>query len=256
MLCVDNGQLSAVKRKFSFWRPHKKHCFLQACSVPYFPLFTPTRATVPKTFESTGLITAADNAVINVQQSLHTMKPSSSSRWLSSFTWHSLRISQHSYRRWEAGQCPTSFQEGRKYSANWVQHYPIKCRCLWYRRHYYLSIYLPMVSHFRWILENIFMPVLSFSAEKSVMGEITEAGRGKPNLNMLCRPVCQASIKEQAKWISPSDSYAGSLYAAQKSVFQLPQVKIAENVKAWKGSTLNRVTLGGFLLALLLHTWK
>lgn len=175
MLCVDNGQLSAVKHKFSLWRPHKKHCFpsvkfsLKACSGPYFPLFTPTRATVPKTFESIGLITAADNAVINVQQSLHTMKPSSSSRWLSSLTWHSLCLSQHSYRRWEAGQCPTSFQEERKYSANWVQHYPItnaiKCRCLWYRRHYYLSINLSMVNHFRWILENIFMPVLSFSAE-------------------------------------------------------------------------------------------
>ena len=52
-----------------------------------------------------------------MSSSLHTMKPSNSSRWLSTLTWLSLCISQHSYKRWEAGQRPKSFQEERKYSA-------------------------------------------------------------------------------------------------------------------------------------------
>lgn len=45
--------------------------------LPRFPLFTPTRAAVPETFERSGLIMAADNAVINARQSLHTMRLSS-----------------------------------------------------------------------------------------------------------------------------------------------------------------------------------
>ncbi|KAK5864497.1 hypothetical protein PBY51_015734 [Eleginops maclovinus] len=60
---------------------------------------------------------AAYNAVINVQKSLYILKPSDSSRWLSSPTWLSLYISQLSCRKWEDGQRPTSFQEERNYSA-------------------------------------------------------------------------------------------------------------------------------------------
>lgn len=61
---------------------------------------------------------APDNAVISVQQSLRTMKPSSSSRWLSSLPWLSLCISQHSYRNLGSRpEGPTCFQEGKEYSA-------------------------------------------------------------------------------------------------------------------------------------------
>lgn len=115
-LFVDNEQLTAVGCKFSLGSIHilseHAHTPISNCSHLQGQLCQRHSKVA-----GLGLIMAPDTAVINVQQSFSHYEPSGSFRWPSSLTWLSLCISQHSCRKWEAGQRPTSFREERKYSA-------------------------------------------------------------------------------------------------------------------------------------------